>query len=77
MVRLRRQHPVLHRRRYFHGRRVYGADVKDIQWLREDGQEMDEQSWLASSVRCLGMLLNGQAMVEWSERGELVHDDVL
>jgi glycogen operon protein len=74
---LRSAHPVLRRRRFFHGRRVHGLDVRDIVWLEPNGDEMGERDWFTNYVRSLGMLLNGQVMQEWSERGELVFDDPL
>ena len=74
---LRARHPVLRRRRFFHGRRVHGSDVRDIVWLKPNGEEMGERDWFANYVRSLGMLLNGQSMHEWSELGELVQDDPL
>jgi isoamylase len=74
---LRARHPVLRRRRFFHGRRVHGSDVRDIVWLKSNGEEMGERDWFANYVRSVGMLLNGQTMHEWSELGELVHDDPL
>jgi len=77
VIRIRKQHPVLQRRRFFLGRRVHGADIRDIVWLRPDGGEMGEREWSASFVRCLGMLLNGEAMTEWSEEGELLQDTIL
>jgi isoamylase len=46
-------------------------------WLKPDGEEMGERDWFAHYVRTLGMLLNGQVMQEWSERGEIVFDDPL
>ena len=77
MVALRKRHPVLRRRRFFHGKRVHGPDIRDIIWLKVDGQEMTERDWFTSYVRCLGVLLNGQAMTEWAATGELLHDNVL
>jgi isoamylase len=77
LARLRQEHPVLRRRRFFHGRRVHGLEVRDIVWLKPDGGEMGERDWFAHYVRSLGMLLNGQVMHEWSELGELVFDDPL
>jgi isoamylase len=74
---IRREHPILQRRRFFLGRRVHGADVRDIVWLRPDGEEMSDHEWSAGYVHSLGMVLNGESMSEWSEKGELVHDDVL
>ena len=74
---LRKRHPVLRRRRFFQGRRVHGADVRDIVWLRGDGQEMSDQDWFTGYKRSLGMLLDGQAMTEWAESGEMLRDDAL
>jgi glycogen operon protein len=71
VVDLRQRHPVLRRRRFFFGRQVHGANIRDIMWLRPDGQEMTDDEWTAGYQRCLGMLLNGQAMGEWGEDGKL------
>jgi glycogen operon protein len=38
---------------------------------------MTEDEWNTAHVRCLGMLLNGQAMDEYDERGNRIKDDVL
>jgi glycogen operon protein len=77
LARLRAEHPVLRRRRFFHGRRVHGLDVRDIVWLKPSGDEMGERDWFTNYVRSFGMLLNGQVMLEWSERGDFVVDDPL
>jgi glycogen operon protein len=77
LTKLRAAHPVLRRRRFFHGRRVHGLDVRDVLWLKPSGEEMDERDWFTHYVRSLGMLLNGEVMHEWSESGELVFDDPL
>ncbi|HVZ32337.1 MAG TPA: glycogen debranching protein GlgX [Polyangiaceae bacterium] len=77
LAELRATHPVLRRRRFFHGRRVHGSDVRDVLWLKPNGDEMNERDWFTHYVRSLGMLLNGEVMHEWSENGELVYDDPL
>jgi isoamylase len=77
LARLRSEHPVLRRRRFFHGRRVHGLDVRDIVWLKPNGDEMGGRDWFSNHVRSLGMLLNGQVMQEWSELGDFVVDDPL
>ncbi|HEU4577277.1 MAG TPA: hypothetical protein VFS67_03410 [Polyangiaceae bacterium] len=77
LTKLRASHPVLRRRRFFHGRRVHGLDVRDVLWLKPSGEEMDERDWFTHYVRSLGMVLNGEVMHEWSESGELVFDDPL
>jgi glycogen operon protein len=74
LVSIRRAHPSLRRRRFFFGRRVHGADIRDIVWLQPSGDEMSTEQWSVGHVRCLGMMLNGEAMHEWAEDGSLVRD---
>ena len=76
MIRLRTEHPVFHRRSFFQGRSIHGLQISDIAWYRPDGQEMADHEWNSSSMRCLGMLLNGAIMDEWDRRGRHLHDDV-
>jgi isoamylase len=73
--RLRREHPVLHRRHFFQGRRIRGSKLEDITWLRPDGEEMTEEEWTSGITRCFGMRLGGDAMLEWDEHGERVIDE--
>jgi glycogen operon protein len=75
VIRLRLEHPVFRRRKFFKGRRLYGSDIKDIAWLKTDGAEMTEEDWNKGFVRTLGMLLNGEAMDEYDEHGERITDD--
>ena len=72
MVAFRRANPVLRRRRFFLGRRIRGTDIKDIMWLRADGEEMTEEDWGSSWLRCMGVLLSGDMPGEIDERGERV-----
>ena len=75
VVRLRKEHPCLHRRRWFHGRPIHG--VADIAWLKSNGEEMTDQDWAQGGAisKSLGMYLNGQALDYTDERGELIVDD--
>lgn len=69
LVHFTRDKPVFHRRRFFQGRHIQGQDVKDIRWIRTDGQDMTDEEWNSSYVRTLGMLLNGKEMNEVDEKG--------
>jgi glycogen operon protein len=71
---LRREHPVFRRRHFFQGRKIRGSELEDIRWLRPDGREMEDEEW-NSDVRSFGILLGGDAMMEWDEQGERVEDD--
>ncbi len=56
LPRVRREHSSLCRRRFFFGRSVHGADIRDILWYQPNGMEMSDQDWSAGYVRCIGML---------------------
>ena len=75
LAKLRLEHPVFHRRHFFQGRRIRGSELEDLTWLRPDGEEMTEEEWNTHFTRCFGMLLGGDAMLEWDEHGERVTDD--
>jgi len=85
MITLRKQHPNLHRRKFFQDRqispatsqrhRVDGLELHDICWYRPDGHEMTEDEWNAGWVRCLGLHLNGRTLNDVDRYGELVRDD--
>jgi len=75
VIMLRKDHPVFRRRNFFQGRQIRGAGVKDISWLRPDGQEMTDEEWNQEFARCLGVSLSGQAVDEVDERGQRIQDD--
>jgi len=77
MVQLRRTHPVLRRRHFFHGRRIRGSEVKDLSWFRPDGHEMTDQDWTNAHTRCLGLRLSGDAIDEVDAQGQPIVDDTL
>jgi isoamylase len=41
LIALRREHIVFHRGRFFHGATIPSTEVKDVTWLRADGEEDD------------------------------------
>ena len=75
LIQLRQHHPVFRRRRFFQGRRIRGAEVKDISWFRPDGKEMTDEDWVKGYVRCLGVRLAGHAIEEKDSRGRPVQDE--
>jgi isoamylase len=77
LTRLRREHPALRRRKFFQGRPIRGTDVKDIIWLRPDGQEMSDEDWSASWARCIGVFLAGEIPGEVDKEGNPLVDSSL
>ena len=75
VIALRKNHPVFRRRNFFQGRAIKGAGVKDILWLRPDGQEMSDEEWNQANARTLGMFLSGSSVDETDERGQPVTDE--
>jgi glycogen operon protein len=75
MIALRRAHPIFRRRDFFQGRPLYGSDVKDIVWLRPDGQEMTRQEWESAHARALAVYLSGAGLAEVDARGRPLTDE--
>ena len=75
VIHIRKAHPVFRRRHFFQGRHIKGLNVKDILWLRPNGEEMTEREWNQHHARCLGLLLHGDAIEEQDERGCRIRDD--
>jgi glycogen operon protein len=84
LVELRRQHPNLHRRKFFQDRPINpgtgqrcvdGREEQDIIWLRPDGGEMTTEEWNAGWVRCIGLRLNGRTLDDVNGVGEPIQDE--
>ncbi|HEX9260390.1 MAG TPA: glycogen debranching protein GlgX [Acidimicrobiales bacterium] len=76
LLRIRREQPVLRRRRFFHGRAIRGTGIKDIYWVRPDGSEMTDADW-SSGARALGVGLVGNQIDEVDEQGRRIEGDTL
>ncbi|MCV2396312.1 glycogen debranching protein GlgX [Actinotalea sp. M2MS4P-6] len=76
-VRLRREHPVLRRRRFFAGRPDHGgeSELGDIAWLTTTGEHMADEDWSESHAKAFQVWLNGEAIAEPDTRGEPIVDD--
>ena len=77
LLRLRHAHPEFRRRKFFQGRPLCAADMKDLLWLRPDGGEMSPEEWQQSTLQAFGFRLCGQAMDEVDAHGEAITDDTL
>ncbi|HEV2046742.1 MAG TPA: glycogen debranching enzyme GlgX, partial [Chthoniobacterales bacterium] len=75
LIQLRREHPVFRRPKFFRGRRIRESEIKDVMWFNPGGEEMSEEEWSSPFVRCLGMLLSGDAADVLNFQGEPVRDD--
>ncbi|GFG75634.1 glycogen debranching protein GlgX [Mycobacterium botniense] len=75
-TRLRRDHPVFRRRRFFEGEPIRSREqVCDIAWLTPSGREMTHEDWGTEFGKSIAVFLNGDAIPEPDARGERVVDD--
>jgi isoamylase len=77
-LRIRSRNPVFRRRYFLAGDPVLHEEgVKDVTWVRPDGEEMSLADWEDPENRVLGALLHGDASDEVDERGHLNRGDTL
>jgi isoamylase len=77
LINFRHDHQTFQRRNFFQGRPIRGSNIKDIMWFRSDGQEMTDQDWNSSWIRCIGLFLAGNIPDEMDEKGIPLKDDSL
>ncbi len=78
VARLRRDHPVFRRKRFFTGTTVRTGDgerLNDIVWLHPGGRPMEDGDWTEPGARSIGMYLNGDGIPSRDDRGRRILDD--
>lgn len=77
LIQFRKEHPVFRRRSFFRGRSMRDPNLRDIAWFRPDGKEMSREDWVNPAARCLGMVLAGDVMNEFDDRGNSISDNTM
>jgi glycogen operon protein len=77
LLRLRRDHPALHRSKFFQGRAIRGTGLTDLIWFRHDGEPMSEADWQNPLTQSLGMFLAGRGIDDTDDKGRPLVDDDL
>jgi glycogen operon protein len=75
LIRMARKHPVFRRRNFFQGRRIRGAEVKDLTWFKPTGNEMTDAAWSSDAIRSLMVRLDGESIDETDAEGNRIVDD--
>jgi glycogen operon protein len=76
LIHLRREHPVLHRRRFFTGRQPgdTSATIPQVEWFDHTGAIMDRTDWDNAHALSMMLFLNGHDIPERNVLGEEVTD---
>ncbi len=77
LTKLRHDHPVFRRRRFFDGKplHVAGEALRDIAWFTPSGTEMTQSDWDTGYAKSVAVFLNGDAIPSPDPRGQKVVDD--
>lgn len=75
LIALRKKHPIFRRRKFFKGQGFFGAELKDLTWLKPDGEEMSDPDWKDPDLRTIGILLSGDSITETDRSGRQILDD--
>ena len=77
LIALRRKHPVLQHTRFLTGEFIWHSELKDMTWLRSDGEEMNPEDWQRPWIASIGLMLGGDAIRMLDEKGQRVVGDGL
>ncbi len=66
---MRHEYKVLQRKSFFKGQPICEAGIKDVTWLRADGDELTQHDWHDRERGLLGMLLHGYEDETYKEDG--------
>lgn len=77
LIRVRKENPVFQRRKFFIGLTSKAYNIKDVIWYNAKGAEMTEADWHEPEELWMGAVLNGSAINELDEKGNIVSGDTL
>ncbi|MEJ8756947.1 glycogen debranching protein GlgX [Pontibacter sp. H259] len=75
LIKLRKEHPVFCRRRWFQGQPIKGVGVEDIEWFLPDGTDMSDEHWNHDFAKSLAVYMNGHGLRSVGPKGEHIIDD--
>jgi glycogen operon protein len=56
LIAFRKSRPILRQKNFLHGRPIT-EELRDVMWLRADGQEMESEDWLNPALKSVGLQL--------------------
>lgn len=75
LLKLRSEHWVFRRKRYYSGKKSIESDLKDITWMTPEGMEMSSADWGKSYAKSLSALLSGSLNASfYNDEGQFSSD---
>jgi isoamylase len=75
LIQLRKDHPNLHRRKFFQDSQIRGSVVKDVAWYGTDGSEVTDEVWNEPWSKSIGVMFNGKTLNTTDDEGQKIVDD--
>ncbi len=75
LIQLRKEHPCLHRRRFFQDRKIRGEVVRAVAWYGTDGSEVSDEVWNNAGNQSISVVFNGKTLSSMDDEGNQVVDD--
>ena len=75
LIHLRRDHPNLHRRKFFQDRNIRGNPEHDIAWYGTNGRQLSDDCWGQGWQKSISVLLNGRTLAVTDADGNNIVDD--
>ncbi len=75
LIQLRKDHPNLHRRRFFQDRQIRGETVRAVAWYGTDGNEVSDEVWNNAGNKSISVVFNGKTLRSMDDEGNQVVDD--
>jgi glycogen operon protein len=75
LIQLRKDHPNLHRRKFFQDSQIRGSVVRDVAWYGTDGNEVSDQVWNEPWSKSICLMFNGRTLNTIDDEGQKVIDD--
>jgi isoamylase len=74
LIQLRKDHPNLHRRKFFQDRKIRGSVVRDVAWYGTDSNELSDEVWGQEWNKSIAVMFNGKTLGVMDEDGNQIMD---
>jgi glycogen operon protein len=77
LTEIRRNQPILRRRRFFRGQPHQPRGFKDLSWIKTDGSEFNDKDWDDPALTAFGLRMPGDSIDEMDIQGNRIETSTL